>query len=104
VNAAIPEGVDDPARPELIHPQTLIPVPEGTLRASSTQSLTSADGGQAAGNRRVARQNRRGGLAAAGVGEALLAEDGQQLQLLVALGARRGGQDEQRDGLVLREQ
>src|SRR6202035_5364874 len=43
-------------------------------------------------------------LTGAPVGEALLTEDGQELQLLVAFGARWGGEDEQRDGLVLVEQ
>src|SRR5690348_17781269 len=38
------------------------------------------------------------------VGEPFLAEDKEQLQLLVTLGARRGGEDKQRDRLVLGEQ
>jgi hypothetical protein len=40
VNAAIPEGIDYPARLELIHVKTVTPVPEKSLNASSTPGLT----------------------------------------------------------------
>jgi hypothetical protein len=43
INAAIPEGVNHPARPELIHPKTITTVPEEPLNASSTSGLSSSE-------------------------------------------------------------